>query len=228
MSATLNVDAGQIVQLMLQFMKENGLVTSMKALQDETGVYLNTVDDPSLLEKRILAGKWDLVLQVRHAVHVGPSQLLTRVGLQEVSTLSLPTEVLMSLYEQVVLEMLELREMDTARSLLRNTAPMVHMKRADPERCVACSVNGRTATPPSRPFFSRHSARYVSLDNWLNRGTFDAKIAYAAGASKQSRRADIAKAVMGEIVVVAPSRLLSIVGQAVKWQQHMVRCVGTS
>ena len=146
MSATLNVDAGQIVQLMLQFMKENGLVTSMKALQDETGVYLNTVDDPSLLEKRILAGKWDLVLQVRHAVHVGPSQLLTRVGLQEVSTLSLPTEVLMSLYEQVVLEMLELREMDTARSLLRNTAPMVHMKRADPERCVAW-----TAAPPRPP-----------------------------------------------------------------------------
>lgn len=65
MAATLNVDAGQIVQLMLQFMRENGLRASLKALQDETGVYLNTVDDPALLKQRILAGHWDLVLQVR-------------------------------------------------------------------------------------------------------------------------------------------------------------------
>ena len=68
MAATLNVDAGQIVQLMLQFMRENGLRASMKALQDETGVYLNTVDDPALLKQRILAGHWDLVLQVRVGV----------------------------------------------------------------------------------------------------------------------------------------------------------------
>ena len=56
--------------------------------------------------------------------------------LQELSELSLPPHKLMSLYEQVVLEMLELRELDTARAMLRSTQPMLLMKRTEPQRYV--------------------------------------------------------------------------------------------
>lgn len=66
------------------------------------------------------------------------------------------------------------------------------------------------------------SSSYVRLDNWLNRGHFDAATAYPLGATKEARRAEIAESIMKEIVTVAPSRLLALVGQAVKWQQHMV------
>jgi len=53
---------------------------------------------------------------------------------QELGTLSIPPNKLAMLYEQVVLEMLELREMDTARAILRSSAPMVLMKRTEPQR----------------------------------------------------------------------------------------------
>ena len=41
---SVSVEAADVVKLMLQFMKENGLTESARALQEETGVTLNTVE----------------------------------------------------------------------------------------------------------------------------------------------------------------------------------------
>lgn len=49
-------------------------------------------------------------------------------------------EKMIDLYEQVVKEMIEARETDTARALLRSTLPMAMLREEDGDRCgiLAC------------------------------------------------------------------------------------------
>jgi WD40 repeat-containing protein SMU1 len=61
------------------------------------------------------AGRWDAVLP-------------------QVAQLKLPRNKLEDLYEQIVLEMAELRELDTARAILRQAQVMAVMKQEQPER----------------------------------------------------------------------------------------------
>jgi WD40 repeat-containing protein SMU1 len=78
-------------------------------------VCLNTVDNVEQFLQDINQGRWDAVLpQITH--------------------LRLPTEKLYDLYEQIVCEMIEMRETDTARAMLRTMKAFKRLQQDDAER----------------------------------------------------------------------------------------------
>ncbi|CAG9465935.1 unnamed protein product [Pedinophyceae sp. YPF-701] len=175
MASQLEIEATDVIKIILQFCKENNLHDSFDAIQRECQVSLNTVDNIEQFVTDITHGRWDAVLP-------------------QIATLKLPTDKLVALYEQIVLELAEVREVDTARAMLRQTRVFEALKRDDPER-------------------------YLKLERLCMQEHPDLRDLYA-GRSKSKRRTAIAQALSQEVTVVPPSRLVALIGQALRWQQH--------
>ena len=141
----VEVEATDVVRLVLQFLKESSLSRSLQTLQDEAQVALSTVDNVDSLITDVQQGNWQSVMSV-------------------VAMLKLPFPLLANLYEQLVLELLELRELDAARQVLRSADPMVRLRTTD-------------------------SLRFANLEGLVGKPYFDPRDAYPHGSGKEAQRA---------------------------------------
>jgi len=106
---SVEVQSEDVVKLMMQFCRENGLNSSLKALQAETNVQMNGVENVEALCSDIRNGRWESVLS-------------------QVSGMSLPRDKLVMLYEQVVFELLEGGEKEMASTILEVAEPLATLK----------------------------------------------------------------------------------------------------
>lgn len=111
----MEIESSDVIRLVMQFLHENKLEKTLLALREESNVSSNVVDNVELFIADIKAGRWDSVLR-------------------QVQSLELPSRHLMDLFEHVIIEMLELRELEVARTIMRRSEPMQVMKEEQPDR----------------------------------------------------------------------------------------------
>ncbi|KAJ2333442.1 hypothetical protein GGI00_002330 [Coemansia sp. RSA 2681] len=169
----MDIESATVVRLVEQFLKENNLHRTLETLQGETGITINTVDNVDVFKSDIVKGKWEAVLTSVEQAGIAQSKLV-------------------DLYEHIVIELVELRDMGPARALLRQTEPMEIMRTSQPDR-------------------------YLKLEQLMSRTSLDLNDAFRGKESKEARRLEIANSLVSEVGTAPPSRLLTLLGHSIQW-----------
>jgi WD40 repeat-containing protein SMU1 len=171
--SAVSCDAAEVLLLVQQLLREQGLYKSLEALQNETGQGLNAVPDRSGFLAHVTEGRWDAVLPV-------------------ITHMKLPVDVLTAIYEELLLELLELHEFDTAWALLQGKELTI-VREKEP-------------------------ARFQRIAVLLSRRTSAADELYADW-SKANRREQVVRLLSEHVREVPDNLLETLLSQALQWQQ---------
>ena len=181
---------------MLQFLRESGLRNAADALSAESGVSLNAVPSVEAFRADVASGRWSDVLPLA-------------------SAMKLPKRKLEALYEQVVLELCEAGEGDTARSLMNGSSVLRGMRE-------------REETKGGFRYARLESAAFAASKNSTsgsNSVALDPSMLWGGGetartspkALRDAKRAALADSLAAEVVAPPPGRLLTLLGQALRF-----------
>eukprot|EP01130_Rhizamoeba_saxonica_P014535 TRINITY_DN6366_c0_g1_i1.p1 TRINITY_DN6366_c0_g1~~TRINITY_DN6366_c0_g1_i1.p1 ORF type:complete len:435 (+),score=86.30 TRINITY_DN6366_c0_g1_i1:240-1544(+) len=174
MATVLEIESADVIRLIGQFLQENKLENTFIALQNESQVSLNTVENLDILIENIKSGRWQQVLQT-------------------ISTLKLPVTFLFDIYEQIVMEMVELDERDVAQNILKKTGAMMRLKSDEP-------------------------ARWIKLDSICGKQNISSRDIYGKK-NREKRRDALVDGLLSHVNDAPHSRLLNLLGDALKYQQ---------
>ena len=170
---SIEIHKSDVIRLILQFFKENGLFSAFQALQAESSITLNLIENKEAFFSDIRNGRWDQVLK-------------------SIAPLKLHSYKLMALYEQIVYELLELSEQEFVVFFMKNTITS-ELQMEFPEKC-------------------------GFLEQMVRIGSFDYKTVYQAS-TKEKNRVKIAEMLQAEVLLAPSSRLLTLLGQSLKYQE---------
>lgn len=199
------------MRVVLQYLEEVGLRRARAVLEEESGVGLNAVADVGQLRADCQAGRWDAVLRT-------------------VAAMRLPYATAAGLVEHLFLELLLLREVETARALLHDapthspstthTHPERERERAGDTLRGEETVSGGDVAAVVAEMRVREVERYARLQRMLGAADAAAEAAahLAARGGREAARAAVAESVACEVRTAAPGRLLALLGQAQRHQ----------
>ncbi|KAH7648995.1 WD0 repeat [Cryptosporidium bovis] len=112
----IDISRDSVIKLILQFLLENGFEDTFFSLQRESNVYLNGVKKLDDIENKVISGSWgDLLFLIKY--------------------LKLPVNLLVIIFEHILLELLELKEPYLAKLLMENSEPLKkHLRISNPEK----------------------------------------------------------------------------------------------
>ncbi|GJQ15076.1 hypothetical protein GpartN1_g6867.t1 [Galdieria partita] len=116
---SIQIAASDVIKLILQFLKENGLVESFQALENETGVTYNAPKVPTTqLVSALTNGNWKDLLSHLSGLELSPS-------------------FLMDLFEHITLELALDGDYRSAKLMIEKSFPLKNvMQRNDPDRYI--------------------------------------------------------------------------------------------
>eukprot|EP00828_Plagiopyla_frontata_P042030 TRINITY_DN6174_c0_g1_i2.p2 TRINITY_DN6174_c0_g1~~TRINITY_DN6174_c0_g1_i2.p2 ORF type:complete len:548 (+),score=109.35 TRINITY_DN6174_c0_g1_i2:140-1783(+) len=166
-----------VIKLMLQYCKENGLIQTFQTLSQESKIALNSVDNKSAFLQDIERGKWDQVIRL-------------------IPTLCLPSSLLMELLKQIVIEMLEYQEQETAELIVKEVMVENNLDRVFPEKVQKLEKLCRK----SHSDFKKKQREAIE--------------------NKEKKRKQLSSKIGKILLETKSSRLMELLGQALKYQQY--------